>query len=84
MAPLQDGPVFGTLEELHGSVPPPWREDERSLLLRCATLASRGGAPLAVIDDDPTGTQTVHSVPVLAEWTVEALQAPTNRRVAAA
>jgi uncharacterized protein YgbK (DUF1537 family) len=26
-----------------------------------------------VLDDDPTGTQTVHDVPVLTEWTVEAL-----------
>lgn len=28
---------------------------------------------LVVLDDDPTGTQTVHSVPVLAEWSVDAL-----------
>ena len=30
--------------------------------------------PLAVIDDDPTGTQTVHSVPVLGHWGVDTLQ----------
>lgn len=28
---------------------------------------------LVVLDDDPTGTQTVHSVPVLAEWSVDIL-----------
>jgi uncharacterized protein YgbK (DUF1537 family) len=28
---------------------------------------------IVVLDDDPTGTQTVHSVPVLTEWTVSAL-----------
>ena len=28
---------------------------------------------LVVLDDDPTGTQTVHDVPVLTEWTVESL-----------
>lgn len=31
------------------------------------------GRVLVVLDDDPTGTQTVHSVPVLAEWSVDAL-----------
>ena len=42
--------------------------------MRNGVLASRKGAPL-VVDDDPTGTQTVHSVPVLADWSVEALEA---------
>lgn len=28
---------------------------------------------LVVLDDDPTGTQTVHSVCVLADWSVEVL-----------
>lgn len=28
---------------------------------------------LVVLDDDPTGTQTVHDVPVLTGWTVDAL-----------
>lgn len=30
--------------------------------------------PIVVLDDDPTGTQTVHSVPVITEWSVEAIQ----------
>jgi uncharacterized protein YgbK (DUF1537 family) len=30
---------------------------------------------IIVLDDDPTGTQTVHGVPVLTEWSVEALRA---------
>lgn len=43
-------------------------------LLRARTAALlRGRAPLCVVDDDPTGTQTVHSVPVLAEWGADAL-----------
>ena len=29
---------------------------------------------LAVLDDDPTGTQTVHDVPVLTEWSKEELR----------
>lgn len=31
------------------------------------------GRMLVVLDDDPTGTQSVHSVPVLAEWSVDIL-----------
>ena len=30
-----------------------------------------GGRRVAVLDDDPTGTQTVHGVPVLTTWSVE-------------
>lgn len=30
---------------------------------------------IVVLDDDPTGTQTVHDVPVLTEWSVSALGA---------
>ena len=30
--------------------------------------------PIIVLDDDPTGTQTVHGVPVLTEWTKELIQ----------
>lgn len=30
--------------------------------------------PIIVLDDDPTGTQTVHDVPVITEWSVEALE----------
>ena len=29
---------------------------------------------IVVLDDDPTGTQTVHGVPVLTEWSVETLR----------
>jgi uncharacterized protein YgbK (DUF1537 family) len=30
---------------------------------------------VVVLDDDPTGTQTVHDVPVLTEWSIESLAA---------
>ncbi|MEZ4905368.1 MAG: four-carbon acid sugar kinase family protein [Spirosomataceae bacterium] len=30
--------------------------------------------PIIVLDDDPTGTQTVHGVPVITEWSLEAIQ----------
>ena len=32
-----------------------------------------------VLDDDPTGTQTVYDLPVLTEWTVATLQAEFAR-----
>lgn len=32
------------------------------------------GRTLVVVDDDPTGTQTVHDVPVLGHWTAEAFE----------
>lgn len=33
-----------------------------------------GGRRIAVLDDDPTGTQTVHGVPVLTTWSAEDLR----------
>jgi uncharacterized protein YgbK (DUF1537 family) len=39
--------------------------------VRAAAL--RSGKKVVVLDDDPTGTQTVHGVPVLTEWSVETL-----------
>lgn len=72
--------IFRSVAELEASLPPLWHEDERVLQLRCATLAGRanGLAALPVVDDDPTGTQTVHSVPVLADWSVDGLAHPVS------
>ena len=67
---------FRSLAALEASLPPPWREEERALLLRCAALGGRHG-PLAVIDDDPTGTQTVRPSPLAALCsTLQRLEAP--------
>lgn len=38
-------------------------------------LAARPEHKLIVLDDDPTGTQTVHDTPVLTTWDLEALRA---------
>jgi uncharacterized protein YgbK (DUF1537 family) len=35
---------------------------------------------MVVLDDDPTGTQTVHGVAVLTEWSVGSLQAELEAR----
>jgi len=32
------------------------------------TLNQRNSKTLVVLDDDPTGTQTVHDIEVLTEW----------------
>jgi uncharacterized protein YgbK (DUF1537 family) len=40
------------------------------------TVAPHGAAAkVVVLDDDPTGTQTVHGIPVLTEWSVATLEA---------
>jgi uncharacterized protein YgbK (DUF1537 family) len=63
----QTGPV-GEATVLEGL--PPVRE------VSAADVTARisGGSRLAVLDDDPTGTQTVADVPVLTSWTVDDLR----------
>ena len=56
--------------ELFGLLPSPWPEGLLSAI-RAAVAASR--RKLVVLDDDPTGTQTVYGVPVLTTWQAEEL-----------
>lgn len=37
-------------------------------------------AKIAVLDDDPTGTQTVHGVYILADWSIAALEAELREK----
>ncbi|HTP58530.1 MAG TPA: four-carbon acid sugar kinase family protein, partial [Spirochaetia bacterium] len=60
-----------TLEQKLATLPPPLRVPGARRTLREALRAS--GAKLVAIDDDPTGTQTVHDVPVLMDWSEPAL-----------
>lgn len=60
------------LTELLAALPPEWSADS---FAEIQALVQRDGRKVVVLDDDPTGTQTVHDVPVLTEWSVEALQA---------
>ncbi|UCC64060.1 MAG: hydroxyacid dehydrogenase [Anaerolineae bacterium] len=60
-------------DDLLARLPPEWPESDLRARIRQATSAS--GRRVVVMDDDPTGTQTVHSLPVLTEWTPEALAA---------
>ncbi len=58
---------------LFATLPPPWTEDLRPQIR--AILAAQPQHKLVVLDDDPTGTQTVHGVPVLTTWDTAALKA---------
>jgi uncharacterized protein YgbK (DUF1537 family) len=57
-------------ESLLGALPPPWPE---SLLASNRAARAKRGERLVVLDDDPTGTQTVRDVPVLTRWSEDAL-----------
>ena len=57
-------------QQLFDTLPPPWPE---SLLESIRARVQASGQRLVVLDDDPTGTQTVHSLPVLTEWSVDSL-----------
>lgn len=58
------------------NLPPPWPVDPLPFIR--ASNAERGQS-VVVLDDDPTGTQTVHDVPVLSEWSVETFAAEFRR-----
>ena len=60
------------LTDLLHSLPPEWPHDPLPAI--AAALQARR-EKVVVLDDDPTGTQTVHGVPVLTQWPVEALRA---------
>jgi uncharacterized protein YgbK (DUF1537 family) len=59
-------------EDLLHDLPPEWPEDLLPIIREQVGASKR---KVVVMDDDPTGTQTVHNTPVLTEWSVEALQA---------
>jgi len=58
--------------DLFATLPPEWPD---SLLPRIQAQIADGGHKLVVLDDDPTGTQTVYDIPVLTEWGVDVLAA---------
>jgi uncharacterized protein YgbK (DUF1537 family) len=61
-----------TRAQLLAGQPPPWPDDPFADIR--ATVAA-SATRLVVLDDDPTGTQTVHGMPVLTTWPVGALEA---------
>lgn len=59
-------------DALLSTLPPEWPEN---LLPSIQRLIQESNTKVVVLDDDPTGTQTVYDVPVLTDWSVETLQA---------
>src|SRR5690242_338007 len=55
-----------TLTELTAHLPP--EPDEAALFPRIQQMVAQSGRTLVVIDDDPTGTQTVADVELLLAW----------------
>jgi uncharacterized protein YgbK (DUF1537 family) len=66
-----------TLTELTARLPP--QPDEAALFPRIQRMVAESKRPLVVIDDDPTGTQTVSDVALLITWD-ESLLAETLQR----
>jgi uncharacterized protein YgbK (DUF1537 family) len=56
--------------ELFATLPAVWSED---LLPRIRAAVAGSRRKVVVLDDDPTGTQTVYDVPVLTTWQLEEL-----------
>src|SRR5437763_1727954 len=52
-------------DELLGSLPPEWPQDP---LPEIRARLARDRRVVVILDDDPTGTQTVHDVPVVTAW----------------
>lgn len=53
------------------TLPPEWQTD---LLPAIQQELGRSSYKIVVLDDDPTGTQTVRDIPVLTTWSVDALE----------
>lgn len=74
MSPAGDSVPGGAVDaaEYLASRPPELRVPDA--LERTRHEISESGRRLVVLDDDPTGTQTVHGVPVLTTWSAEDLR----------
>jgi len=57
-------------KKLLDSLPPEWPED---LMPQIREALKKSGLKVVVLDDDPTGTQTVYDVTVLTGWDVDSL-----------
>ena len=58
-------------DTLLDSFPAPWPDDVLTDIKQAVAAAHRS---IVVVDDDPTGTQTVHQIPVLTEWSCTAIE----------
>ncbi len=60
------------------ALPPSWTGNDLRPRIRAA-VAAEPGRKLVVVDDDPTGTQTVYDIPVLTNWDMESLRSEFSR-----
>ena len=65
------------LSETIERLPPEW---PTPLLPTIREQLAASGRTVVVLDDDPTGTQTVHNVPVLTEWSAGSLRSELAHR----
>src|SRR5512138_916492 len=61
-----------SLATILASLPPEWSDDP---VPEIRSLLRAHPQKLVVIDDDPTGSQTVHDIPVLTRWDIDTLRA---------
>src|SRR5205814_7400882 len=75
-SPKESAVQMVTLTELLANLPP--EPDEASLFAEIRQEVAKSRRKLVVIDDDPTGTQTVHDIELFTTWNrqmlAEALQ----------
>ncbi|KAL0342348.1 UNVERIFIED_CONTAM: D-tagatose-1,6-bisphosphate aldolase subunit GatY [Sesamum calycinum] len=64
-------------ESVLRSLPPEWPTDTINDII---SLTQKSSKTLVVLDDDPTGTQTVHDIDVLTEWRIESLVAQFRKK----
>jgi uncharacterized protein YgbK (DUF1537 family) len=65
------------LQEILSSLPPIWPEN---LLPAIQHETAQNPASVVVLDDDPTGTQTVHDIPILTSWDLQSIIDEFKRR----
>jgi uncharacterized protein YgbK (DUF1537 family) len=75
---LDDHPI--PKDRLLNSLPPEWPQDLRPAIEK---QIKADGRKLVVLDDDPTGTQTIHGLPVLTEWSTDQLTAELQNNLPA-
>lgn len=68
-----------SLEAALQELPPEWHRDP---LPEIQAALNRSARQLVVLDDDPTGSQSVRNTPVLTEWSASTLQSESGREQA--
>ncbi|XP_020090236.1 uncharacterized protein LOC109711535 isoform X2 [Ananas comosus] len=75
---VEGKPPVLSKEDVLSSLPPEWPENPMEDLH--ILKFQNSSKVLIVLDDDPTGTQTVHDIEVLTEWSIETLVEQFKRR----